>query len=89
MVKTVQGTVHGRTIELDEELGVAEGQVVEVQVKVVVSRKRLPGPPPGWRAGSTTTAGGLLADSWTDEDDRILESIQQDRKRSSRREGLE
>jgi hypothetical protein len=35
MVKTLYGKVRGRTIELDEDLGVAEGQKVEVQVKLV------------------------------------------------------
>jgi hypothetical protein len=35
MTKTLHGKVHGKTIELDEDLGVAEGQEVEVQVKVV------------------------------------------------------
>ena len=40
MVKTTHGKVHGKTIELDEELGVPEGQEVEVQVRV------LPSPPP-------------------------------------------
>ena len=35
MTKTVHGRVHGKTIELDEDLGVAEGQEVEVQVKIV------------------------------------------------------
>jgi hypothetical protein len=29
MTKTIHGKVHGRTIELDEDLGVAEGQEVE------------------------------------------------------------
>jgi hypothetical protein len=31
MTKTIHGKVYGRTIELDEDLGVAEGQEVEVQ----------------------------------------------------------
>jgi hypothetical protein len=35
MIKTLHGRVHGKTIELDEDPGVAEGQEVEVQVKVV------------------------------------------------------
>jgi len=35
MTKTVHGRVHGRTIELDEDLGVAEGQEVEIEVKVL------------------------------------------------------
>jgi hypothetical protein len=86
MTKIVQGTVHGKTIELDEDLGVAEGQVVEVQVKTVGPKKRLPGPPPGWRPGGTETAAGMMAEHWTDEDDRILEAIEQDRHRPSTRE---
>jgi hypothetical protein len=86
MTKTVQGKVHGRTIELDEYLGVADGQVVEVQVNVVGLKKKLPGPPPGWRPGSNKTAAGMLADSWTEEDDRILEEIYRDRRRETRRE---
>ena len=36
MSKTLHGKVHGRTIQLDEDPGVAEGQEVEVVVKVVV-----------------------------------------------------
>jgi len=35
MTKTVHGRVHGKTIELDEVLDVAEGQEVEVEVRVV------------------------------------------------------
>jgi hypothetical protein len=89
MVKRVHGTLRGRVIELDEDLGVAEGQAVEVQVMLVVARKKLPCPPPGWRPKSNATAAGMMADSWTDEDDRILDQIHQDRKQSSRRESPE
>jgi len=39
MTRTLHGKVHGQTIELDEDLGVAEGQEVEVQVKVVQPTK--------------------------------------------------
>lgn len=35
MTKTIHGRVHCKTIELDEDLGIAEGQEVEVQVKIV------------------------------------------------------
>ena len=35
MTKTLHGIVRGKTIELDEDLDVAEGQEVEVQVKIV------------------------------------------------------
>ena len=63
MTNTLHGKVHGKTIELDEDLGVAEGQEVEVQVRMIGPKKRLPGPPPGWRPGGTETAAGMMAES--------------------------
>ena len=33
MVKQVQGVIHGKTIELDQRPGIAEGQRVDVQVR--------------------------------------------------------
>jgi hypothetical protein len=86
MTRTMHGKVHGKTIELDEDLGVVDGQEVEVQVKITRPKKRLPGPPPGWQPGRTSTTAGRLADSWTEEDDRILEEIYRDRKRETSRE---
>jgi len=50
--------------------------------------KALLGPPPKWTQGSAVTAGGMMAAEWSDEDDRILEQIRQDRKRDSRRESM-
>ncbi len=44
MTKTLYGKVHGKTIELDVDLGVAEGQEVEVQV-TIVQTTRPPLPP--------------------------------------------
>jgi len=41
MVKTTHGKVHGKTIELDEDLGVPEGQDVEVQVRVLPPSPRM------------------------------------------------
>lgn len=35
MLKTIHGKVHGKMIELDEDLGIAEDQEVEIQVKVI------------------------------------------------------
>jgi len=70
MAKTVHGKVRGKTIELDEDLGVADGQEVEVQVKVI--------PPTGkWGEGILRSAGG-----WADypEMDAIMEEIHQARK---------
>ena len=89
MTITIYGKVHGKTIELDQDLGIAEGQEVEVRVTVLRPKKRLPGPPRGWQPGNTQTTAGLLADVCTEEDDRILEEIHQDRKRETRRERVE
>ena len=80
MTKTLHGKVHGKTIELDEDLGVVDGQEVEVGVRMIGPKKKLPGPPPGWRPGSTETAAGMMAEHWTEEDDRILEEIHQARR---------
>ena len=35
MIKTIHGKVHGRTIELTEDLGMSDGQDVRVQVTAV------------------------------------------------------
>ena len=70
MTKTIHGTVHGRTIELDEDLDVAEGQQVEVQVKV-------PRPTQQWGGGILRTAGALADDPhW----DAIMDEIHQARR---------
>ncbi len=62
MTNTLRGKVRGKTIELDEDLGVVDGQEVEIHVKMIRPRKRLLGPPPGWRPGSTETTAGVMAD---------------------------
>ena len=70
MTKTIHGKIHGKTIELDEDLGVAEGQEVEVQVTIVQPARK-------WGVGILRSAGG-----WVDypEMDAIMEKIHQDRK---------
>jgi hypothetical protein len=78
MIKTVYGVVRGKTIELMENPGVAEGQAVAITIRPV-------GSPRPWGDGLLRCAGALASD-WTDEDDRILEEIHADRKRDSRRE---
>ena len=71
MVKTVQGTIRGRTIELAEDLGVPDGQAVEVQVRVLPQTPRKPGD------GFLRTEGALADDpEW----DAIMEEIYQCRK---------
>jgi hypothetical protein len=78
MVRQVQGVIHGKTIELAEDPGVADGQQVEITIKTV------PTPRP-WGEGLRRCAGAFAAE-WTDEDDRILEEIHQERKRDTRPE---
>jgi hypothetical protein len=98
MTKVLHGIVHGKIIEVTEDLGMSDGQAVELIVTASPahgpttegfdSKKRpkaLPGPPPGWRPGGTETAAGMMADHWTEEDDRILEAIERDRHRPSTR----
>ena len=74
IVKTVHGTVHGKTIELDEDLGVAEGPKVKVHVKIVQPGRK-------WGKGILRTAGALADDpEW----DTIMEPIRQDGKLNQR-----
>jgi hypothetical protein len=81
MVRQVQGVIHGRTIELTEDPGVEDGQQVEIIIKTIP-------PPRPWGEGLRRCAGAFAAD-WTEEDDRILEEIYQERKRDARKEILE
>lgn len=69
MTKRLHGTVHGRTIELDEDPGVADGQEVELQIQIATARK--------WGEGILRSAGG-----WAEypEMDDIMEKIYQERK---------
>lgn len=68
--KTIRGKVHGKTIELDEDLGMDEGQEVDVQVKIVQPAKK-------WGEGILRTAGALADDThW----DAIMGKVHQARK---------
>jgi hypothetical protein len=71
MAKTLHGKVNGRTIELYEDPGVAEGQEVEVQMRVVTKRTQQPG------EGLLRTEGALANDT---EWDAIMDEIYQARK---------
>jgi hypothetical protein len=68
-------TIHGKTIELDEDLGVADGQGVEVQVRVIPKTARKPG------EGFLRTEGALADDT---EWDAIMEEIHRERKGGKR-----
>ena len=70
MTKTIHGIVHGKTIELDEELGVADGQEVEVSVRIVQAKGK-------WGEGILRSAGALAND---DEWDAIMKELYEARK---------
>ena len=78
MSRIIQGIVHGRTIELTEDPGVADGQQVEVIVRPVTRTKP-------WGEGIRRSAGAL-AESWTQEDDKILGELHLSRKQDTRAE---
>lgn len=74
MQKIMHGIVRGKCIELKEAHDFADGQDVVVIVKPE-------GPPASFRPGEGwKRLAGLLANDWTEEDDRILEQIYQSRK---------
>ena len=74
MTRIIHGRIHGKTIELDEDPGVAEGQEVEVQVKIVEPARK-------WGEGVLRTAGALADDT---EWDAIMAEIYQARKQERR-----
>lgn len=70
MIRSLHGIIHGRTIELSEDPGVADGQEVEVQVTVHPPTRE-------WGGGILRTAGALADDPhW----DAIMDQVQQARK---------
>jgi hypothetical protein len=74
MTKVLHGKVRGRIIELSEDVGLADGQVVEIQLHVVPQR-------PLWGEGLRYCAGALTDDS---EWDGIMNEIHQARKMERR-----
>jgi hypothetical protein len=69
MIKIVHATVHGKTIELDQEVGVPDGQRVEVPVQIVSTTQ----PPRLWGDGLRRCAGELAGIRRLAEDmDQIL-----------------
>jgi hypothetical protein len=70
MTRTLTGIVHGKTIELEQDPGVADGQQVELQLTV-------PATDEPWGAAIRRTAGALVDDSdW----DRIMQELHGARK---------
>lgn len=78
MASIIHGRIFGRTIELTEDLGLTEGQEVDVSVRVVP-------PSPVRKAGDgfLRTEGALAEDPYWD---AIMEEIHRERQDDSRRE---
>jgi hypothetical protein len=70
MTKITHGRVRGNTIELTEDLGLDEGQEVEVQVSILPPVRK-------WGEGILRTAGALADDPYWD---AIMEEVHQSRK---------
>jgi len=78
MTRVVHGVVHGKTITLEEDLGLAEGQMVELTIRTVVPpTSRQPG------EGFLRTEAALADDPHCD---AIMAEIYQERKKDSREE---
>ena len=71
-MKTIHGKVHGRTIELDQDLGIADGQEVEVQVLEVEYAGRDVPCPPHW-GGIRVTATAI--EFWQGRRDRLHDRL--------------
>lgn len=76
-MKTHTGVIHGKIIELNENLGFPDGEVVEIQV--TSKKQRQPGE--GLRR-----CAGALANDWSAMDDQILAEIERDRLNAVHRE---
>jgi hypothetical protein len=70
MAKTVHGTVHGKSIQFSEDLGIPDGE--KVDVIVIPSEKEQP-----WGEGIARSAG--IAND-IPEFDQVFEQIERDRK---------
>jgi hypothetical protein len=79
MTKIVHGIVRGKTIELEQEVGIPDGQKVQVAVQI------LPGAPGGqpWGEGLRRSAGALAGIPGLDSD---MEMILRERKTAKFRE---
>ena len=81
MSKIVHGIVHGRTIELDQEVGVPDGQKVEVAIQIIGS-----GPDTEPWEKASPMAGAMAGIPGLDED---MKQILGERKTARFREVLE
>jgi hypothetical protein len=76
MVRQVQGIIHGTTIELKENPGLADGVEIEV---ILLPRRTAEGPGPAV-PGEQTTAAGMLAHLPPEVDEEIRAIIRERKK---------
>ena len=81
MIRRVHGIVHGKTIEIEEELGLPDGDKVSIVIENSQSSLDK------WGEGLKRCAGALV-DECTEEDDKILDDIYTSRHSDSRPEIL-
>lgn len=79
MTKAYLGKVHGQTIQIQEELGIADG----AEVEVIVSQMK---PPPIWGEGIRRSSGGATGVHGFDE---AFSQIERERKAAQLREGVQ
>ena len=79
MTKIMQGIVHGKTIQFDQEVGVPDGQKVEVAVHIPAAAEP-------WGEGLRRCAGALAGIPGLDED---MAQILRERKAATFREVVE
>ncbi len=77
--KLARGVIHGRMIELNQDLGLNEGEEVEVRVTIFPKGE-------AWGEGILRSAGAWVG---YPELDAVMEQIQQERQRERRPQGLE
>lgn len=80
-MKTVSGVIHGKTIELADDPGMEDGAKVEIMLRPAKQNCN--------SGDGLRRFAGALAEYWTDDDDRILADIAEDRRKTQFREILE
>lgn len=79
MTHTTHGRIHGKIIELDEDLGVPRGQQVEIVVRLMPANG-------SWGDGIRSSAGAAAE---VDDFDQVFAEIERERKAARFREADE
>jgi len=78
MIQAMRGTIHGKTIELNDAPEIPEGAQVDVFLRVAEPERQ--------HNEGTQSKDDDIAPWWTEEDDRIFEQLELDRARWTLRE---